>query len=181
MLCLCRHYCNCVTLFSVFLFINSVNLFLPSHNSQGKIATHSLMVSDMGAAGEGSSSKWILESIEIDPLVDVPIENNEPDETSNPFKPLKQIKSLKKSTSSVRKRNGIQSNNNVPRMGRMASGASRGLKSLRFLDRTMTGKEADAWRSIEKRFNQHAPDGSLCRDKFGTCIGKLKQKTMYLL
>ncbi|KAL4610343.1 hypothetical protein ACB092_08G044300 [Castanea dentata] len=128
-------------------------------------------VSDMAANGEGSSSKWILESIEIDPLVDVPIGNNERDETSSPFKPLKQIKSLKKSTSSVRKRNGIQSNNNVPRMGRMASGASRGLKSLRFLDRTMTGKEADAWRSIEKRFNQHAPDGSLGRDKFGTCIG----------
>ncbi|KAI3432975.1 uncharacterized protein J3R85_007406 [Psidium guajava] len=59
----------------------------------------------------------------------------------------------------------------IPRMERTTSSASRGLMSLRFLDRTMTGKEADAWRSIEKRFNQHATNGQLSRDQFGVCIG----------
>ncbi|KAL9277012.1 hypothetical protein ACSQ67_025432 [Phaseolus vulgaris] len=50
-------------------------------------------------------------------------------------------------------------------------GAARGIKGLRFLDRTVTGKEADAWRSIEKRFTQHAVEGKLPKDKFGTCMG----------
>lgn len=123
----------------------------------------------MAATGDDSSSKWILERIEIDQLVDVPMENNVL-ENNNKLKPLKQT-SLKRSTSSARKRNGVQGYNNVPRMERMPSGATRGLKSLRFLDRTTTGKEADAWKSIEKRFDQHAVDGRLSRDKFGTCIG----------
>ncbi|GFP80331.1 putative respiratory burst oxidase homolog protein h [Phtheirospermum japonicum] len=56
-------------------------------------------------------------------------------------------------------------------MGRLESSVTRGLKSLRFLDRTMTGKEEDAWRAIEKRFNQNAVDGKLFKDKFGVCIG----------
>lgn len=49
--------------------------------------------------------------------------------------------------------------------------ASRGLMGLRFLDRTMTGKEDDAWRSIERRFNKLADNGRLSKDKFGACIG----------
>ncbi|KAL0418147.1 UNVERIFIED_CONTAM: putative respiratory burst oxidaseprotein H [Sesamum radiatum] len=56
-------------------------------------------------------------------------------------------------------------------MGRMSSGANRGLMGLRFLDRTTTGKEEDAWRVIEKRFNQNVVDGRLFKDKFGVCIG----------
>ncbi|XP_065866427.1 putative respiratory burst oxidase homolog protein H [Euphorbia lathyris] len=54
---------------------------------------------------------------------------------------------------------------------RTASSAAKGLQSLRFLDRTRTGKERDAWLSIEKRFDQFALDGRLPKDKFGICIG----------
>ncbi|TKY66041.1 putative respiratory burst oxidase-like protein H [Spatholobus suberectus] len=70
----------------------------------------------------------------------------------------------------VRSRNGFQGNGGK-KMVRMESGAGRGIKGLRFLDRTVTGKENDAWKSIEKRFAQHAVDGKLSKDKFGTCIG----------
>ena len=56
-------------------------------------------------------------------------------------------------------------------MMRTESGAARGIKGLRFLDRTVTGREADAWKSIEKRFTQNAVDGKLTKDKFGTCMG----------
>lgn len=118
------------------------------------------------AAGE-ESSIWILESIGVDQMVDVPMDNNDV-AAADHHTTMNGTTSLKKSNSSARKRNGV-----VPRMGRMTSGATRGLKSLRFLDRTTTGKEADAWRCIERRFNQHAVDGRLSRDKFGTCIGNL--------
>ncbi|KAI4388960.1 hypothetical protein MLD38_001242 [Melastoma candidum] len=49
--------------------------------------------------------------------------------------------------------------------------ASRGLGSLRFLERTVTGKEDDAWRSVERRFDRLAVGARLPRDKFGACIG----------
>lgn len=55
--------------------------------------------------------------------------------------------------------------------GRMERTASRGLMSLRFLDRTLTGKEENAWREIEMRFNQFAINGKLSKEKFGICIG----------
>ncbi|EPS57766.1 hypothetical protein M569_17051, partial [Genlisea aurea] len=43
---------------------------------------------------------------------------------------------------------------------------------LRFLDRTKTGKEEDAWRAIENRFHRNAVDGKLLfKDQFGACIG----------
>nr|XP_043619174.1 putative respiratory burst oxidase homolog protein H [Erigeron canadensis] len=58
-----------------------------------------------------------------------------------------------------------------PKMGRTTSSAAKGLNSLRFLDRTVTGKEGDAWRAIERRFQQFAVDGKLPRDKFGICVG----------
>ncbi|VFQ91456.1 unnamed protein product [Cuscuta campestris] len=51
------------------------------------------------------------------------------------------------------------------------SGASRGFNGLRFLDRSVTGKEADAWKDIERHFNQNADAGRLYRHKFGACIG----------
>ena len=114
------------------------------------------------------STKWILERVEIDPMVDVPL-----DHELSEAKPVPQCSSeicMKKVNNSAKKRIGFQGT--APIIGRMASGASRGLRSLRFLDRTVTGKENDAWRSIEKRFNQHAVDGKLSRDKFGACIGK---------
>ncbi|KAJ0911604.1 putative NAD(P)H oxidase (H(2)O(2)-forming) [Helianthus annuus] len=59
----------------------------------------------------------------------------------------------------------------APKMGRTTSTAAKGLNSLRFLDRTVTGKEGDAWRSIERRFNQFAVAGKLPKDKFGICLG----------
>ncbi|MFS7943020.1 putative NAD(P)H oxidase (H(2)O(2)-forming) [Helianthus anomalus] len=59
----------------------------------------------------------------------------------------------------------------APKMGRTTSTAAKGLNSLRFLDRTVTGKEGDAWRSIERRFNQFAVVGKLPKDKFGICLG----------
>ncbi|ESQ37429.1 hypothetical protein EUTSA_v10003051mg [Eutrema salsugineum] len=57
------------------------------------------------------------------------------------------------------------------RVKRTTSSAARGLQSLRFLDRAVTGRERDSWRSIENRFNQFAVDGKLPKEKFGVCIG----------
>ncbi|KAF8402798.1 hypothetical protein HHK36_010889 [Tetracentron sinense] len=119
--------------------------------------------------GQCDSSKWILESIivpeEMERMVDVAID----DDPVYPTLKSPSTKSFKMNKSNVRKVIGIQ--NNVPRMGRVNSSASRGLKSLRFLDRTTTGKEGDAWRAVEKRFNQFAANGRLSRDNFGRCIG----------
>lgn len=42
----------------------------------------------------------------------------------------------------------------------------------------MTGKEGDAWRSVEKRFNQNAVNGRIFREKFGTCIGILVETSI---
>ncbi|KAG8371392.1 hypothetical protein BUALT_Bualt13G0083000 [Buddleja alternifolia] len=111
----------------------------------------------------GDSMKWILERIEIDNMADVPIEDHGKSDGVSDHNYLKRI------TSSVKKRNKGQSS--VPRMGRLESSASRGLMSLRFLDRTTTGKEEDAWKAIQKRFNQNAVNGRLIKDKFGVCIG----------
>ncbi|CAK9184830.1 unnamed protein product [Ilex paraguariensis] len=111
----------------------------------------------------GESVKWILENVDIDYMVDVPIDNQQ----SVPACPNQ--RSFKRNDSSLRKRSGVQST--VPGMQRLQSGADRGLRSLRFLDRTTTGKERQAWKAIEKRFNQCAVDGRLFRDKFGACIG----------
>lgn len=123
------------------------------------------MNNGLDTAGNVESEKWMLERIQVEFMVDVPIEDG--DQSTNM---MPNEKSFKRNVSSVRKRNGVQVA--IPSMGRTASGAARGLKSLRFLDRTTTGKEADAWKAIEKRFNQHAVDGRLSRDKFGPCIGK---------
>jgi len=113
------------------------------------------------------SSTWILESIEIHPAQERPTKEDEPAPNASVV-----LKSPNEGvpTNNVRSRNANQGN--VGRkMVRIESGAARGLKGLRFLDRTVTGKEADAWRSIEKRFTQHAVDGKLPKDKFGTCMG----------
>lgn len=105
------------------------------------------------------SKKWILDPEEVHVMmVDVPINGDDDD---------------------VEERNGSHKRSeddgvSRPRMknlGRRKSKAERGLKSLRFLDRSVTGKEGDAWRAIESRFHQYALDGRLSRDKFGTCIG----------
>lgn len=115
------------------------------------------------------SSQWILESIinpeDMEEMVDVIIDSPV---CSKPKSP--KTKSFNKNRSNVKKINGTQ--NKAPRMGRTYSGASRGLQSLRFLDRTTTGKEGDAWKAVEKRFNQLAINRGLSRDDFGFCIGE---------
>jgi hypothetical protein len=55
---------------------------------------------------------------------------------------------------------------------RTVSSAERGLKSLRFLDRNVGGKENDAaWKTVDKRFEQFAVNGRVSRENFGACIG----------
>ncbi|GKV08215.1 hypothetical protein SLEP1_g19880 [Rubroshorea leprosula] len=80
------------------------------------------------------------------------------------------IQSFRRLMSSARKRNAGPPN--IPRMmQRTSSSAAKGLQSLRFLDQTTTGNENDAWKSIERRFNQHVINGKLPRDKFGVSVG----------
>lgn len=123
------------------------------------------------------TSKWMLESVEIDRMEDVPI--REESQFAPPKPPLPSGGSMRRNASVVRKRgSAIQSNSAPVRMERTASSAARGLKSLRFLDRTVTGKEADSWRAIERRFDQFALSGRLPKDKFGICIGM--QSSIYI-
>ncbi|KAK7395312.1 hypothetical protein VNO78_15863 [Psophocarpus tetragonolobus] len=114
--------------------------------------------------GKDESSGWILESIEIDPIRK---------DDATPSRGSVVLKSPNKATmnNNVRNRNNSFQGNDGRKFGRMESGAARGIQGLRFLDRTVTGKENDAWRSVEKRFTQHAVDGKLPKDKFGTCMG----------
>lgn len=113
---------------------------------------------------DGGSMRWSssLGSIKIKGADESPSEGNVAGRDANEA-------SLDRNTSVARRRGSAPVPPPARRLDRMAS---RGLMSLRFLDRTMTGKEGDAWRAIERRFNQLAVDGRLSRDKFGACIGK---------
>ncbi|KAK6246980.1 hypothetical protein QUC31_018545 [Theobroma cacao] len=181
-----------------------------------------------GDASEDNSRKWMLESIEIDGMADVPLNaqsgtsistcpneaaftrdtstSNTASHSRNPStssglppnpgsltglsrnsstaaglsrntsispalpRSASRVTSFRRLISTARKRsNGAPPN--IPRVQRTASSAAKGIQSLRFLDRTVTGKEMDAWKSTERRFNQFAVDGKLHRDKFGVCIG----------
>ncbi|XP_024967933.1 putative respiratory burst oxidase homolog protein H [Cynara cardunculus var. scolymus] len=105
-----------------------------------------------------------LESVEIDP-----INKQYPQDDRGGLLPM-----LSRNTSratSIRKKQPPPGGGGPPKMGRTTSSAAKGLNSLRFLDRTVTGKEGDAWRAIERRFHQFAVDGKLPRDKFGICVG----------
>ncbi|XP_031400877.1 putative respiratory burst oxidase homolog protein H isoform X2 [Punica granatum] len=126
---------------------------------------------------EDDSAKWILESIEIDHAVDVPI-YRDIDNTTGPTLNQREEKGFSLNPNAAsnpdamvapRKRVGFQDDG--PRIVRTESSAKKGLRSLRFLDRAISGKEVDAWKSVEKRFHQLAFDGRLPRDKFGACIG----------
>ncbi|KAL7127367.1 hypothetical protein ABFS83_14G248500 [Erythranthe nasuta] len=119
--------------------------------------------SEMSELSRGESVKWILEKIDIDSMSEVPILGE------GQAGPASKEGYLKRKTSSIIKRNRVQDSG--PKMGRTESTAAKGLMSLRFLDRTRTGKEEDAWKAIEKRFNQNSVDGMLFKDKFGVCIG----------
>ncbi|CAL8999351.1 unnamed protein product [Prunus brigantina] len=113
-------------------------------------------------------NKWMLQRIDIDPMVDVPLNSN--DTGGNASKSSNET-TLKRNNSSVRKRNGAQGSSHGGMGLRVEPGGKEGIKSLRFLDRTATGKEGEAWKQIERRFNQYGGDGRLSKDKFGACIG----------
>ncbi|KAK7255845.1 hypothetical protein RIF29_29268 [Crotalaria pallida] len=128
------------------------------------------MSSEKQGHGDDSSSAWILECSGIDPVVDVQKNIDGPPQQSMVVKAPNDPVALNRSASNVRSRNGNVQGHCI-KMERLQSGAARGIKGLRFLDRTVTGKEADAWRTIERRFIQHAVDGKLSKDKFGICVG----------
>lgn len=108
-----------------------------------------------------------LESVEIDPIDGKSRVNNDTRKPGGLLPMLSRTSS--KATSSSKK--PPLSGGGAPKMGRTTSTAAKGLNSLRFLDRTVTGKEGDAWRLVEKRFNQFAVGGMLPKDKFGICLG----------
>ncbi|XP_057954773.1 putative respiratory burst oxidase homolog protein J [Malania oleifera] len=123
------------------------------------------------AGNGGDSTKWILESIEIDPMADKPPNNRL--ERALSRCPSEEDGTLKKNTSKGSSRvSAVQGIAPLPPgPTRTKSRAFKALWSIRFLSRTATGKEDDAWRVIEGRFKQCAVDGRLLRDKFGACIG----------
>lgn len=129
------------------------------------------MTSQKAEALGDESEKWVLEKIHIDSMANVPLEDGE--------KPASSPKesSLEKRSTSLRKRKPFH--DSAPKMGRIESGAKRGLMSLRFLDRAKTGKEEDGWRAIEKRFHHNADGGRLFKDKFGVCIGIFLQINIF--
>lgn len=121
------------------------------------------MTSEKPEALGDESEKWVLEKIHIDSMANVPLEDGEIPASSP------KESSLENRSTSLRKRKPFH--DSAPKMGRIESGAKRGLMSLRFLDRAKTGKEEDAWKAIEKRFHHNAVGGRLFKDKFGVCIG----------
>ncbi|XVF05604.1 hypothetical protein REPUB_Repub05bG0187100 [Reevesia pubescens] len=181
-----------------------------------------------GDANDENSRKWMLDSIEIDKMADVPLNHDESIPNSPSEVPLttrntstshtashsrnpsassclpptsgtssgllrntttssgisrntsaspglpriaSRMTSFRRLISTARNKRTNGAPPNIPRVQRTASSAAIGLQSLRFLDRTVTGKEMDAWKSTERRFNQFAVDGKLSKDKFGVCIG----------
>lgn len=110
---------------------------------------------------EGDSTKWMLDSVEIDRIADVAVNDNHDHRSPKGGGAI-----FGRSGSKASKRQG---NVPQPKMGRMQSSAARGLKSLRFLDGA--GKDGDSWKPIEKRFNHNSVQGRLPREKFGAVIG----------
>lgn len=87
---------------------------------------------------EGETERWMLETINIDPMVDVPIHVK--NHCNVPKIPNENYK--KEMTKNARNKIGLPTNDGV--MKRTRSCAQRGLNSLRFLDRTISGREGDA-------------------------------------
>lgn len=111
----------------------------------------------------GESVKQMMESVEAESMSGVLIDYGEAG--------AKAESSLRMTAAgSMKKRNGV-----APGLGRTKSGTARGFKGIRFLERSATGKEADAWKTIERRFDQNAEGERLYRDKFGACIGMFLQ------
>ena len=142
-----------------------------------------------------SDEKWMLESVEIDTMgdtsskkPDINVKKNEGGLKKTASRGVGSIirtlsvsnwrKSGNLGSPSTRKSGNlgppgaaVLPKKGPQRVERTTSSAARGLQSLRFLDRTVTGKERDSWRSIENRFNQFSVDGKLPKEKFGVCIG----------
>lgn len=118
-----------------------------------------------------------LESVEIDPMDQKSFAANAKDRaskriTDNGSRQGGLLPILSRNSSKAKStRKKALPGGGAPKMGRTTSSAAKGLNSLRFLDRTVTGKEGDAWRAIDRRFNQFSVDGKLPRDKFGICVG----------
>lgn len=108
---------------------------------------------------EENPAECLLESIEIDRMADKNVE----------LKDLNGTVELKQSScgGDVKKTGGDSSQPTVRDKRRR-----KGFNMLRFLEGSIAGKEEEAWKSIEKRFKQLAPDGKLRKDKFGACIGE---------
>ncbi|GAB2286056.1 hypothetical protein Dimus_020480 [Dionaea muscipula] len=118
-------------------------------------------------SNKDESTKWMLDSLEIDDMTDVPINEDQTETTTS---------SRSSSNPPLIRRNVAVQPVPIPRMPRrMQSTAARGLNGLRFMD-VATGKEGDAWKPVEKRFNQNALDGRLPKDKFGAVIGMADSK-----
>ncbi|XP_022146260.1 putative respiratory burst oxidase homolog protein H [Momordica charantia] len=113
---------------------------------------------------EENPAECLLESIEIDRMADKNVE----------LKDLNGTVELKQSScgGDVKKTGGDSSQPTVRDKRRR-----KGFNMLRFLEGSIAGKEEEAWKSIEKRFKQLAPDGKLRKDKFGACIDMKKDPT----
>ncbi|KAL5764229.1 hypothetical protein ACOSP7_016579 [Xanthoceras sorbifolium] len=134
----------------------------------------------MDNVNNNDDSKWMLESVEVDRMTEVPIGDHDQQAQGRPSSAAKPPvgASFMRNTSQFKKRTSgpLNGKGAPPQMERTASTAARGLKSLRFLDRTVTGKENDAWRSIDRRFHQFAVNDKLPKEKFGICIGMGESK-----
>ena len=111
------------------------------------------------------SVKRILRSVEVDCTVDITFDNEQPSSLDSP---VLREKSMNRTGSLLRKR---AQGTGGPRMGRLQSGAARGLQSLHFLDAKTAANERDTWNAVENWFRKNAGGERLCKDKFGACIG----------
>ncbi|KAL2899211.1 Respiratory burst oxidase-like protein F [Bienertia sinuspersici] len=131
---------------------------------------------------KGDSSKWNLDSIEIDQITDAPA--SESSSTSNNYNinnnnnnnAQKSPRGINSSRigSNARKGFGMLGNGNGNNNGAQPN-MERGLQSLRFLNGA-TGKDGDSWEPVEKKFNQNAAQGRLHRDRFFDTIGMRDSK-----
>lgn len=112
-----------------------------------------------------NQAECVLESIEIDHMVT--------DEKTAELRDLNQADSKQSNCSDGMKKTVVETSQPVVGIRRRR----KGFNMLRFLEGSIAGKEEEAWKAIEKRFRQQAPDGKLTRDKFGACIGMKKDAT----
>ncbi|KAI4382352.1 hypothetical protein MLD38_008326 [Melastoma candidum] len=124
-----------------------------------------MMDDGLWKSGSDSSTKWMLDSTNIDQMADVSADSIKAG-GDNVLDGKEEEQSG--SVGSARK---VRWQDEAAKMGTRAASAKKGTKNLRFLDKTISGRETDAWKSVEKRFSQFAVDGRLSKDKFGACVG----------